>query len=129
MQLLRNMPKMHILIVDDEDLIRDLLIDALQDDFQITAASNGEEALSLFRLKIDTIGLVITDLIMPKLRGDELAKLIREMNPSIPIVYISGYEREINKQSLLSDKKSAFLQKPFDMEILSATLRQLLTQQ
>ncbi len=115
-----------ILVVDDEDLIRDLLADALSDDFNILTAPNGEEAMRLFEQHKDEIALVITDLIMPQMRGDVLAEKVRELRPMIPIVFISGYEREIETDVILAKGRSAFLPKPFDVENLTATLQSVL---
>ncbi|MFQ3598653.1 MAG: response regulator [Chloroherpetonaceae bacterium] len=116
-----------ILVVDDEDLMRDLLSDALSDAFNILSASDGEEALKLYVQHQEKIALVITDLIMPKMRGDELAERLREINPSLPIIFISGYEREIKTDALLAKGRAAFLPKPFDIVSLTSTLHNVLT--
>jgi len=118
--------KRTILIVDDEDLIRELLADALSDDFKVLAARNGEEALTLFEQHKDEIALVITDLIMPKMRGDALAERVRELRPTLPIIFISGYEREIETNLLLAKGRAAFLPKPFDVEKLISTMQAVL---
>lgn len=120
------MLKKTILVADDEDLIRELLADALSDEFNILSASNGEEALSLYKQHQDEIALVITDLIMPNMRGDELAKQMRQIRPSLPIVFISGYEREIKTDGLLANGRAVFLPKPFDIANLTSTLREVL---
>ncbi len=118
--------KRTVLIVDDEDLIRELLADALSDDFKVLSARNGEEALRLFEQHKDEIELVITDLIMPQMRGDVLAEKVRELRPMIPIVFISGYEREIQPNALLAKGRAAFLPKPFDVENLISTMQAVL---
>ena len=118
--------KRTVLIVDDEDLIRELLADALSGDFNILSARDGEEALRLFEQHQSEIALVITDLIMPKMRGDALAERLRELSPTLPIVFISGYEREIETDALLAKGRAAFLPKPFDMVTLTSTLRDAL---
>lgn len=120
------MLKKTILVADDEDLIRELLADALGDEFNILSASNGEEALSLYKQHQDEIALVITDLIMPNMRGDELAEKLRKLRPTLPIIFISGYEREIETDTLLANGRAAFLPKPFDITNLTSTLREVL---
>lgn len=120
------MPKKTILVVDDEDLIRDLLADALSDDFNVLSAQNGEEALAIYGQCQTDIALVITDLIMPQMRGDALAEKLRSMNPQLPIIFISGYEREIQPSALLAKGNAAFLAKPFDIVSLNSTLRSIL---
>lgn len=104
--------------------MRDILIDALSDEFNVLAASNGEEALAMCEQY--RINLVITDLIMPKMRGDALAEKLREICPSLPIIFISGYEREIQTRALLERGNVAFLQKPFDIESLAFAVREAL---
>lgn len=120
------MLKKTILIVDDEDLIRELLVDALSDDFNVLPAQNGEEALDLYTQHQEKIALVITDLIMPKMRGDALAEKLRQIRPLLPIIFISGYEREIETDALLAKGRVAFLPKPFDVASLTETLRKVL---
>ncbi|MFN3560424.1 MAG: response regulator [Chloroherpetonaceae bacterium] len=120
------MLKKIILVVDDEELIRDMLADALSDEFDILSASDGEEALSLYIQHQGEIALVITDLIMPKMRGDELAERLRELCPTLPIIFISGYEREIKTDGLLAKGRAAFLPKPFDITNLTSALREVL---
>ncbi len=120
------MLKKTILVVDDEELIRELLADALSGEFNILSASDGEEALSLYEQHQNEVVLVITDLIMPKMRGDELAEKLRELRQTLPIIFISGYEREIETDGLLAKGRAAFLPKPFDITSLSSTLREVL---
>ncbi|MGQ9805673.1 MAG: response regulator [Chlorobiales bacterium] len=121
------MPKKTILVVEDEDLIRELLRDALSEEFNVLSASNGEEALKLYTQNQDKIDIVITDLIMPKLHGDALSENIRKINPSVPIVFTSGYERKIEIDKLLTNGRAAFLPKPFDIVKLTSTLQAVLT--
>ncbi len=118
--------KKTVLIADDEDLIRELVADALSDDFNVLQAQDGEAALRLFEQHRDEVVLIITDLVMPRMRGDVLAEKIREHCSSLPIVFISGYEREIQPDALLAKGKTAFLSKPFDVESLILTLRTVL---
>ncbi|MCS6989223.1 MAG: response regulator [Chloroherpetonaceae bacterium] len=120
------MTKKTILVADDEDLIRELLADALSDDFNVLVACDGEAAFALYERHRDEVALVITDLIMPNLRGDELAEKLRASRPNLPIIFISGYEGEIQTQALLAKGNSAFLQKPFDIESLMSALRDVL---
>lgn len=120
------MPKKTVLVVDDENLIRELLLDALSEEFNVLLASNGEEALKLYAQNQDKIDVVITDLIMPKLHGDALAENLRKLHPSVPIVFISGYEHQIEIDKLLNDGRAAFLPKPFDIMKLTSTLKAIL---
>ncbi len=81
------MPK-RILIVDDETQMLSLLEDMLSDEYQIIKASNGAEALEL--AKQATIDLLVTDLVMPKMNGIDLIVAIRQSQPELKIIAISG---------------------------------------
>jgi CheY-like chemotaxis protein len=100
-----------ILVVDDDDSVRDLLgkivrssgHDALQ-------ARNGVEAVALFTSNSELIDLVITDLKMPVMDGNEAIRRIREMKPGATIICVSGYSEQECPAGTM------FLSKPFTLE-------------
>jgi two-component system, cell cycle sensor histidine kinase and response regulator CckA len=118
--------KKTILVVDDEDIIREILEDALQDDYVIMSAPNGEEALALFMKHTSEIDLVITDLLMPKMRGDELAGKLHNAKENLPIIFITGFTSTIEPGKLSSRSNVTLLNKPFDIARLSALIAQSL---
>nr|WP_314871801.1 response regulator [uncultured Pseudomonas sp.] len=112
-----------ILIVDDEYLIAEILGYALEDEgFLVDKANNGEKALDLLHQK--TIDLVITDYMMPKKNGQELARAIRN-DPQLahlPLILMSGAQAAQADGSLFG----AVFQKPFHANELIAKVRELL---
>src|SRR5712664_2886295 len=80
-----------VLLVDDDESILSLLQIALtQLGWQVLAAANGQQALDLHEAQIPALDLLITDLQMPLMNGCELARRLREMRPTLPILFISG---------------------------------------
>lgn len=106
---------MRILVVDDEELIRDVLEMALGDEgYAVTTASNGREALA--RIVADPPDLVISDMMMPHMDGLELMIRARELLPALPVVLISAVHPW--KQPRELPAHTTFLAKPFDLETL-----------
>lgn len=105
-----------ILVVDDEPAVRLSLKLLLQHEgHEVSGVESGEVALAqLAERKFD---LVITDLFMPGMRGDELVTRVRKLEAKQPIILISGFVTE-NKLGELSMHIDAFLQKPFSLESL-----------
>jgi CheY-like chemotaxis protein len=101
-----------VLVVDDEDDVRKLLIDVLRiGSFRVIEARDGEQALKLAAAQSGPIALLVTDIVMPGLSGMELADALRERNPALKVLFMSGYaERERVRQ--LHDNEQ-FIPKPF----------------
>jgi len=115
---MQNKSKKTVLVVDDEELIRELLYDILESDYEVLLAEDGEKGLELYMKQNEDIDAVITDLIMPKMRGDKLLEKLRALNPQIPVIIITGFEKEIDLVRILKEPKVAFINKPFDIEQL-----------
>ena len=117
-----------ILIVDDNDQMCSLLADILElFDYQTLQARDGEEALR--RLQEDKFDLVITDLRMPKMSGTELLKLIKEDQPHLPVVVVSGFTPGNTQNLIIGEQADGFLNKPFTVEQIEKMLKDLLSQQ
>jgi DNA-binding NtrC family response regulator len=112
-----------ILIVDDEEIIRDFLSEVLED-YQITLAEDGDIAIS--RLEERPYDLVITDLRMPKVPGQEVVKFAREKYPNSRVIIISGYSSLSTVSQSVSSGACAFLSKPFSIKELLKTVDQAL---
>ena len=111
-----------ILLADDQQEVREmtkLMLD--MDEHVVTEAANGREALDLFAP--DRFDLVITDYLMPVMKGDELARNIKRLAPSEPILMITGSAAEVGGIQASVD---AVLNKPFGFEDLRQAVAQIL---
>lgn len=116
-----------ILIVDDEESILTLEKGLLESHgYQVLAANSGREALRLCRETREPIHLLVTDLLMPDMNGQELALQVAALQPTIPALYVSGYPRETEEPADATVGKTAFLQKPFAADTLLHHVRQAL---
>ena len=108
-----------ILIVDDEAIIRDFLSEVLED-YDIDVATDGDEAIA--KLKDRTFDLIITDLRMPRVPGEEVVKAAREYSPKTRVIVISGYSSLYTVSQSVSHGAAAFLSKPFSIKELMQTV-------
>jgi CheY-like chemotaxis protein len=115
-----------ILIVEDEDMVRNIATATLRrKGFRMLEASSGVEALKLFRDHMEHIDLLFTDVMMPgNMLGDELANQVRQLRPTIPILFTSGYSPDVAQLQLLSN--SSFLPKPFTTTQLLESIQRCL---
>jgi len=118
-----------ILLVEDDPSVQDLLRGFLEDlGYSVLAADNGCSGLELVRRHEHRIDLVVTDVVMPRMNGIELARQLRDEQPGLKVVLMSGYTRDrsrLEEESLLSPT-CVFLQKPFSTKTLGRTVRSLL---
>ncbi len=116
-----------ILIVEDEEALREVLKDVLAPlGYELIEARDGEEAVQIFRESASSIDLVILDIGMPKLQGDEVFQKIREINPKAYVMVASGYLENDVKSRLLSLGVKEFLQKPYSLKEVALTVRKIL---
>ncbi len=116
-----------ILLVEDEPSIRGVLHEVLQEcGYTVLIAGDGEESLTVFEAHASSIALVIADIMMPKMKGKQFQEHIRRQRPDIKVLIVSGYEETDLKRRDLLDPRSAFLQKPFDLDVLVAKVHRLL---
>ena len=114
-----------ILVVDDEPSVRTLIERILtRRGYAVLAASDAEEALRLNgEHEVDA---VVTDVMLPSLKGPELVEELRRHRPQLRALFISGFTSEALVQDGLSLAEVAFVQKPFTGEELTSRLRELL---
>ena len=116
----------HILLAEDEIALAKIIKDSLESlpDFKITLASNGEKAFELFRqIKPD---ILVLDVMMPQLDGFTLAKMIRQMNKHIPILFLTARSSTEDVVDGFKVGGNDYLKKPFDMEELIVRIQALL---
>jgi two-component system cell cycle sensor histidine kinase/response regulator CckA len=120
-------PQQVVLVVDDEQGLRDLACRTLRaDGYRTLEASHGAEALEIMETAGEPVDLLVTDVVMPGMDGRELGRRVAQRWPDIPILYISAYEvNDIFRRG--SPRSSApFLQKPFPLDGFLSTVRGLL---
>jgi len=116
-----------ILVVDDEQLLRETLFEFLTGSgYSVHTASNGTEALELYARHCDTIDLVITDLGMPVMGGEELERKLRAINRDVKIVVSSGYLDGTTKEHLLELGIRDVLTKPFKLRDVQTAIHAVL---
>lgn len=104
-----------VLVVDDEEPIRNLLVQYLQFiEYDTQEASNGLEALEI--IDMDQPDLVITDIYMPRMTGFQLLREIKRKMPSLPVVLITGYKSASKIMVSQNIQEDGFLEKPFQLE-------------
>ncbi|MBI1293697.1 PAS domain S-box protein [bacterium] len=118
-----------ILLVEDNSISRDAIEDILDlQGYRVLTANNGVEALSIYRDRGDEIDLVLSDMIMPEMSGQHLYRAIKEVNPNLKMVLMTGYPLEEEGRKLLEQGLFAWLQKPFTIDALSDVLSTALDQ-
>lgn len=119
---LRQLPASTILLVDDEEFVRRMMRRILgAAGHRVLEAEDGLQALRTLDRDATSVRLVISDVAMPRMSGDELAAELRVRWPEIPILLISAYARNVT-----SDVD--FLAKPFDSETLLSRVDALIAQ-
>ncbi|NNF06792.1 MAG: response regulator [Candidatus Eisenbacteria bacterium] len=116
-----------ILVADDEQDIRELYHEILEDaGFEVLSASDGAEAVAMFRTHQSRLSAVILDLSMPKMGGEEVFQEIRSLDKTIRILISSGYDPTELTSGTLGTDVLAFIKKPFDPDEVVATLQDAL---
>lgn len=116
-----------ILLVDDEDMIWDVITDMLQGlGYHVILASDGQEAVDIYRANADVIDLIILDMLMPNMNGQEAFTILRTINPHAKVLLSSGYVSDTSVQDVLHAGASGFLRKPYRMTQLAEVIQQIL---
>jgi CheY-like chemotaxis protein len=113
-----------ILVVDDEPLVRAFATEGLKGlGYQVLVAENGKEALEIYERHREEINCVLLDLIMPEISGLETYRRMREADPSVRVVFASGYSTGEILRDAPDARSAAFIGKPYTLEGLSIALR------
>ncbi len=115
-----------ILVVEDEYLVRELICDTLKNlGYKVLEAANGEQALKVFEQHADQIDLVLTDLIMPGMNGKKLAEILKQENPDVRLLFMTGYDdNAISKQGMVAEDID-YISKPFSPAKLAKKLEEV----
>jgi CheY-like chemotaxis protein len=115
-----------ILVVEDGDAVRNLVcLMLVQNGYGVLEARDGRDALRVCEMHPEPIQLVLTDLVMPNMKGADLAERLRRARPGLRVLLMSGYTDEPVVQRLCRDSV-AFLPKPFTSVELVNKVRQVL---
>ena len=115
-----------VLIVDDEELVVKFVERALREaGYQTATAPDGPEALEE-AAKLETFDMVVTDLMMPKMTGDELARRLRLASPGVKVLYLTGFSDRLFKEKVTLWADEAFLEKPCSVKGLLQAVSLLL---
>ncbi len=118
---------MHILVAEDEPIVRGLAQEILQDHgYRVLAANDGIQALEMARQHDGSIDLLLTDVVMPRMGGGELARRLQARRPEMRVLYMSGYTDHFLLRQDWLGPGAAFLQKPFSPEGLARRVREAL---
>jgi len=115
-----------ILVVDDDDVIRDTLCELLSLEHACQTADTAEAALA--KLEAQAFDVVLTDISMPGLSGKELLTRVVEMYPGTPVIMVSGLSDQEQAQSLISLGAFDYLLKPFRLEVVEESVRRAVKQ-
>jgi len=116
-----------ILLVEDDDSVRRMTEMMLENiGYIVIPAQGGTEALATMRVKKDEIDLLVTDVVMPQMNGQELAKKLSLMNPKLKVLFLSGYTQDAIGHHGMLDPGVNFLQKPFTSRELLSKIREIL---
>jgi signal transduction histidine kinase len=115
-----------VLVAEDEEAVRELACEFLKSaGYNVLTASNGAEALALAESSRQHIHALVTDLVMPGMRGSELARRLKTLQPQIKVIYVSGY---LDYQQTANEfvEEALFIQKPFTRTTLIARMAEVL---
>jgi DNA-binding response OmpR family regulator len=116
-----------VLLVEDEEFLRDLAGDVLEcAGHRVLKARDAEAAIASFQRYSKIVDLLLTDVVLPGKSGRELAKQMRELRPSLKVMFVSGYAENIAVRSRIGAPDTSYLQKPFSADSLLERVDQLL---
>jgi PAS domain S-box-containing protein len=116
-----------ILVVDDEETMRELAKDILQEcGYTVLMAGDGEEGIEVFRKNYGRINLILLDMVMPKKSGIEAFREILEIRPDIKVLLTSGFNADSRVQKAVAMGVNGFIQKPYTIDNLSESVYSIL---
>jgi DNA-binding response OmpR family regulator len=121
------MEKEMILLVEDEEILSELLKLVFEEDgYRVVTASDGEEAVEIFRQKKNEIGIVLTDMGLPILGGWEMFEKLRGIDPNVKVILASGFVDAEMKNEVMKKGAKDFIQKPYVPAAILKRIRDVL---
>jgi CheY-like chemotaxis protein len=116
-----------ILLVEDEEGVRAVLSELLDGlGYTVLQAGNGVEAIQIASSHAGVIDLVVTDMVMPEMSGQELGRSLAKLRPDLRILYMSAFASRIYSPSALADALADFIAKPFNLDDFVVKVRELM---
>jgi two-component system cell cycle sensor histidine kinase/response regulator CckA len=115
-----------VLIVDDEQSVRKFVDRVLSGaGYTTMTAADGPEAIEV-AAKMDPLDILVTDVMMPQMTGDELARRLRQIRPGLKVLYLTGFSDRLFKEKVTLWQDEAFLDKPCSVQGLGEAVKLLL---
>jgi two-component system cell cycle sensor histidine kinase/response regulator CckA len=112
-----------VLIIDAEPMILDIGYEMLEKlGYRVMTAGEAKRGLEYFKERQNEIDIVLLDIIMPGIDGKEVLRQIRIIQPDVPVILSSGYDKSVLTNELSTDNCTTFMQKPYSMEDLGRTI-------
>jgi CheY-like chemotaxis protein len=116
-----------VLLIDDQEEVLEVALEFLERaGFKVRSASSGKAGVELLQKHLDTIDLVVLDLVMPEMSGEQTFDRLRSLRADIPILLVSGYDREGVAERFVGRGIAGFLSKPYEAEGLIESVRSAL---
>jgi CheY-like chemotaxis protein len=113
--------------VDDEESVQEVGQQLLEHiGYRVLTARDGREAVELYQKKSDDIDIVLLDIVMPNMGGGNAYDRLKEINPNVKVLLLSGYGADDQATEILEHGCDGFMQKPFDIKELSVKIREIL---
>ncbi len=114
-----------ILVAEDEEGMRELVVDVLESaGYSVLAVANGREAIEIFKMKKGEIGLVILDMVMPGMGGEQTFYELKKYGLDVPLLLSSGYDDA--EEKLVVEGIAGFIGKPYRIDDLIEKVRTIL---
>src|SRR5690606_19429156 len=109
-----------IMVIDDESVVRNLASSMLKElGYEVVTFEDPVAAVEFFENHASEIGLVIVDMVMPRMNGRECFEALKKRDPGIPVILSSGYGQDTAIQETMREGLSGFVQKPYRLQTLS----------
>lgn len=116
-----------ILLIEDEEDICSAFVDAMSElDVYVLTAETGEDGVELYRLSKDGVSLVVLDLSLPGISGEETFKRLKKINPAVRVVLSTGYSREYVAKAFRGQELEGYLHKPYSLSDLVESMGKFL---
>ncbi len=113
-----------ILVADDDAQVKDMVLRALEKSgYVVLSAENGVEAMLKYKAHKDVIDLVILDMVMPQMNGRDCLYHLKEINPSVKVIIMTGFTTDGSADDLLGEGALSVIRKPFELQTFTEEIR------